>query len=68
MSLITIKGPSLETVKGLWRPVFGGAVVGAYVVATFVDEAAAQLLQPLAAGVLSFYFLERAITHARNGN
>ncbi len=58
----------VEAIKALWRPVFGGALVGGYVVAAFIDEAAAATLQPLAAGVLAFYFAERAITHARNGS
>ncbi len=58
----------VEAIKALWRPVVGGGVVGAYVAATFVDRAAAELLQIPATTVLAFYFLERAITHARNGS
>ncbi len=58
----------VNIVRGLWRPVFGGVVVGGYVAAAFIDEAAAALLQPIAVGVLAWYFAERAITHARDGN
>jgi len=58
----------VEAVKQLWRPLIGGGVVAAYVRAAFVDPAAAEVLQVPATTVLAFYFLERAITHARNGD
>ena len=62
---ITIKGPSLDTIRGLWRPAIGGGVVVSYVAATFLDAAAAEQLKIPAVGVLAWFFAERAATKPR---
>lgn len=55
----------LDTIRGLWRPMFGGAVVSAYIAATFLDAAAAEQLKLPAVGVLAWFFAERAATKPR---
>lgn len=57
---------SVDTIRGLVRPTVTWGIVGSFIAAAFFDSAAAETLKDPFILVLTFWFVERAISKVRS--